>query len=182
MFEAQFLLGDTERSIVVQTRTGKPIPNDIAAEPTERDIRVRAAIREKHGRGWIPRKPECGVYNCAGLTWASRRTAIRADEHWDLIFKEDGYRKFTPSEEPPRPGDLVVYREKDIGYLHVGLILACENLGEVITPRLLSKWDDASGEYFHWVNDTPFYHQKDWVVTFEYWTDRPFPQRLVTGK
>jgi hypothetical protein len=176
MFEPQYLLGDTERSIVVQTRTGKPIPNDIAAEPNARMIRVRVAIRDKHGQNWTQRKPECGVYNCAGHVWASRRTAIREDEHWDLIFDEDGYRKL-PAGESPLPGDLVVYREKDIGYIHVGVILACHRGAEgLLVPKVLSKWDDASGEYIHWVNDAHFFHEKDYVISFDFWTDRPLPR------
>jgi len=172
MFEAQRLLGDTERSIVVQTRTGKAIPNDIAAEPDEKAIRIRAAIRAKHGSQWTQRKPECGVYNCAGLAWAGRRTSIREDECWDLIFREDGYRKLAPG-ELPLPGDLVMYREKDVGYLHVGLIIACPTIAGVMLPRVLSKWDDTSGEYVHWINDAEFFRREDWDVSFYYWTDRP---------
>src|SRR5258708_34493112 len=96
MFEAQRLLGDTERSIVVQTRTGKAIPNDIAAEPDERALRIRAAIHAKHGAQWTQRKPECGVYNCAGLARAGRRTSIRVDEYWDLVFREHSFLKLSP--------------------------------------------------------------------------------------
>ena len=123
----------------------------------------------------MPRKPACGVYNCAGLAWASRRTAIYDDVDWDLIFAEDGYRKLSAGENPFL-GDLVVYREKDIGYLHVGVIVECESrVGGLLIPRVLSKWDDASGEYIHWFNDAPFYHEKDYVVQLEYWSDRPSP-------
>jgi hypothetical protein len=175
MFERESLLSDEEPSIAIETRTGKPIANRIASEPGERELRVRAAIRERYGKNWKSRKPACGVYNCAGVAWASRRTAIYDDAAWDLIFAEDGYRKLPPG-EPPVPGDLVVYREKDIGYLHVGVIVESEErLGNMVIPKVLSNWDDASGEYLHWYNDAAFYHEKDYVVTVEYWTDRPSP-------
>jgi hypothetical protein len=172
VFEVQ-RLGNTERSIVVQTRKGNPVPNVIAAEPTSREIRIRDEIRQRHGTAWRLRKKACGVYNCAGLAWASRRTSIYDDESWNLILQEDGYRKLSPEQER-LPGDLVIYRDASSGFIHVGIILEVPiNQGVVAVPRVLSKWDDASGEYIHWVNDAHFFHWRGWEIDIQYWTDRP---------
>jgi len=55
-----------ERRLVLATRKGNPIENLIEDEPTEFSQRKWRAIRSKHSR-WIERKPDTGIYNCAGI-------------------------------------------------------------------------------------------------------------------
>jgi hypothetical protein len=181
MFEEAHLLGFTERRIVVQTHRGRNVENQIEAEPGEQQRRKFDLLFKKHGAAWLQRKPACGVYNCAGQVWASRRTSIFEDAAWEMILADDGYRRLG-SGEPPAPGDLVIYRDPRSGFLHVGMILA---LGEGITPDadriplVLSKWDSASPEVIHYVHATPPWEQQGFAVETEYWTDRPPREGMV---
>lgn len=89
-----------------------------------------------------------GRYNCVGLVFASRRTAIDPDQ-LDLIYKEDGYRSV---DGKVIPGDVAVYRSSNTGDVtHVGIVL--EVLPNLVDPddtsyQILSKWGPA-GEYVH---------------------------------
>ena len=120
------------------------------------------------------RKPACGVYNCAGHVWASRRTTILEDFAWNMVLADDGYRQLDQG-EPPAPGDLVIYRDREHGFLHVGMIA---ELRQGITaesppiPWVLSKWDSTSGEVLHHFADVPFAKQ-GFALVIECWTDRP---------
>ena len=93
MFEAERLLGDTTRAIVVQTRLGTPIVNEITVDPIPRQIEQFRELLDKHRR-WEMRKPPTGGYNCAGHVWASRRTAVcdELDIQTLRILEDDGYR------------------------------------------------------------------------------------------
>ena len=94
MFEELKLLGPTESSIVVQTRKGTPIENLVELEPGEPEGRRYQLLLQRFGQSWKERKPACGVYNCAGHVWASRRTSVLKSEAWQTILEEDGYRPF----------------------------------------------------------------------------------------
>ncbi len=76
MFDEEILLGDTEPRILVQTSLGSSIRNAIAPEPGEVGRRKYERIRDRYGTNWTRRKPACGRYNCFGMAFASRRTAI----------------------------------------------------------------------------------------------------------
>jgi hypothetical protein len=176
MFGGAQLLGSTERRIVLQTHRGREVENLIEVEPGEPERRKYQLLLRKYGRNWRQRKPATGVYNCAGLVWASRRTAILADDAWAIILADDGYRKLGPR-EAPLPGDLVIYRDSDskIGFLHVGMILTLEPgiaPSSPLIPLVLSKWDSTSGEVVHLCHDVPFDPRVFSLVT-EFWTDRP---------
>jgi hypothetical protein len=175
MFEEFKLLGTTERSIVVQTRKGTPIDNLVEIEPGELELRRYQLFLRKFGQNWKERKPAVGVYNCAGHVWASRRTSILADDVWQIILREDGYRSLSGTELPVA-GDLVLYVDGDNGkYLHVGMIL---ELVDGVTresrkiPKVLSKLNSAFGEVVHNERDVP-YDKQGISAKIEYWTDRP---------
>ncbi len=125
----------------------------------------------------MERKPCCGVYNCAGHVWAGRRTSLFADAAREMILADDGYRRLGPK-EGSLPGDLVIYRDPQVGFLHVGAILEMrEGLGPA-SPKIawvLSKWDSASGEFMHYAHHVPPWDQQGFSVVVEVWTDRPLP-------
>jgi hypothetical protein len=177
MFEETRLLGATERSIVVQTRTGKNVKNLVELEPGPRYLRRYRAILDKFGKHCVERKPPTGVYNCAGHVWASRRTAILESDQWQLILLEDGYRRLSPGREP-FPGDLALYRDSDTDdVLHVAEVLRLSPGIGPETPRkpwLLSKLDSTAGEVMHYESDlVKYYTDLGFQVAVDYWTDRP---------
>lgn len=135
MFEEAQLLGPTERSIVVQTGRGREVKNLIELEPGERERKRYERLFQVHGQFWVQRKPPTGVYNCAGHVWASRRTTILDEDAWFMILEDDGYRRLEAN-EPPIPGDLVLYRDPQVGLLHVGMIVSTERGLTDQSPRI----------------------------------------------
>jgi hypothetical protein len=174
MFERIRLLGLTEQSIIVQTRRGRNIRNVIELDPGEPERRKYDRLVQQYGRYWIKRKPACGAYNCAGHIWASRRTAILEDAEWLMILEDDGYRRLETL-EPSASGDLMVYRDRQLGFLHVGVV---HELRQGVTedspriPWMLSKWDSTSAEVLHHYQDVPF-DKQGFALVIECWTDRP---------
>jgi len=186
MFEAQRLLGDTTRSIVLQTRAGGKIVNEITLPPTPGQIKDRENLAKKFP-AWENRKPPTGGYNCAGHVWAARRTGIfdDFDDQVMTILKDDGYRLLAVGEELKR-GDLALYWEflsprKNL--YHVGMIFDLRSTRELLglesaasprsalIPWVLSKPDAFSGEILHHERHVYFY--PDAKYSIEYWTDRP---------
>lgn len=179
MFEQLLLSAPTARSIIVQTKIGNDVKNDIAPDIDDRQRAIYSLVREKHGARWTHRKPACGTYNCFGHLFASRRTAIREDPEIEQILLEDGYRQLN-SNENICPGDIVIYRDRtDRMIVHGGVIMRLDTLApgkidleQVATvPMVLSKWDDKSGEDLHQLMDIPF-RGKGFDIYCEIWTDR----------
>ncbi|MEX2140153.1 MAG: hypothetical protein WD894_12885 [Pirellulales bacterium] len=173
-----FLFGAKRQGIVVQTHKGSPIQNYIAPPPSQYHVNCYyGVLRPTHGKQWEPRKDAVGVYNCAGMVWANRRTCLTEPEEWELILNEDGYRKLD-NEDDADIGDVAVYRNRVDGeIMHVARVCRKQRLhtpgGEPSKPilRALSKWDQSCGEDIHALPDvhidggTPFH--------IEIWTDRP---------
>jgi hypothetical protein len=174
VFETVRLFGSDEAGIHLHTRRNRPILNSQA--PATLDDRLRqkyARLLGQHQR-WEPRKASCGVYNCSGHVWASRRTAIYDQPEIEKILDDDGYRALRDAEQFML-SDLVLYYVRGSFY-HVGVVA---ELRPVIvsgaaagqpTPWILSKWDDSSGEVLHHWLDTPWANDNPRT---EFWTDRP---------
>ena len=171
MFEEEILLGDTQRSIALETRKGRSIRNVVAPEPGEQAHRKYAVIRKKFGQTWTNRTEPCGGYNCYGMVFATRRTAIYEDDQIPDILADDGYRQIHENEV--RPGDIVLYRDGGLGLLHVALVLRHkEGVGPTPVPFALSKWNDISGEDEHNVGHH-IWPKPEYDVVVEFWTERP---------
>ena len=168
------LMPARDRSIRLDTHRGRPITNVVAPAITERERRLYTSIRARYGSRWQPRKDACGVYNCFGHVFASRRAAIYQVEEIDgKVRPDDGYRVI--SWEHARVGDVAVYRDrrdrKDIH--HVGLIVSVAY--EPDRHRLpqiwvLSKWNDVTGEDVHLINDVQ-HLSKAFELQIEVWSD-----------
>lgn len=172
MFEEQKFLGPDIKSIRLDTSRGVEILNQIELPPNLQCIKREELWIKKFGTNWITRTNPRGVYNCAGLVWASRRTSILKNSEWGKIYEHDKYRKL--NNEPPQPGDLAIYTDDKVGYLHVGLVIRIEPgivSNSELFHRIISKWNSCSGEYIHYPPDVPFKDNfPDYVL--EYWTDR----------
>jgi hypothetical protein len=183
MFGAIEIGGTSAKGIVVQTRLGTPIANEQAPEPDYQALRIADKLEKDH-TGWRRRKPPCGVYNCAGHVWTSRRTSIYDSKHYDTILREDDYRRMEVG-EAIELGDLTVYRL--IGsdtILHIAMIIEDRpGLGSLSNIRVLyalSKWNAFCGEYTHRLEDVPFQSQfLRSEYDLEHWTDRPVPHAAV---
>lgn len=174
-FEETPLLGQEERSIVVQTQRGTNLTNVISPPPTAEERRYyQEGLLRDFGARWVARRPPTGGYNCAGHVWASRRTTLSDPEEWRLILKEDGYRQLANANDLV-PDDIVVYVDRATGeVLHVCRVTEMQ---QGITPdseriaRVVSKWGSKGGEAIHFVYDVPF-RQMGYQIAIQYWTDR----------
>lgn len=174
LFDTVKILGSPPRGIALETRLPSRIGNQQAPEPGQRVISLYEHMRAQHPH-WNNRKPACGIYNCFGHIWASRRTAIYDDEEIRKILSDDGYRTLRAGEDPQQ-GDLALYLDSGGGFLHVGRIVEVRgivsngNTSDAKIPFVLSKWSDCFGEDVHHCNDHIFDEVLDKTV---FYTDRP---------
>jgi hypothetical protein len=167
MLEMARLVGTPRQGIILQTRACNYLANSQSCEP---DATIRARydrLRRKHF-AWVSRKPACGVYNCFGLVWASRRTALYEESDISKILTDDGYRQLVADSEL-RPGDVVLYRYPG-NTLHAALVVELKPLDTSTIPWVLSKWGPVFGEDLHAFLDVPRDLEGCMV---EFWTDRP---------
>jgi hypothetical protein len=176
VFEVLRLAGTGERGITLETCRRQRIENAQAPKPGLQDLNFFDLLVSTHGQ-WAVRKQPCGVYNCFGHVWASRRTAIYDDPELKKILRDDGYRML--SQEAPMPGDVVLYYDPAHTYnWHSGRIIQLHHLlaehGQAMgnpIPWVLSKLSAVQGEVLHAICDvqSPY----DGKFTLEIWTDRP---------
>jgi hypothetical protein len=90
------------------------------------------------------------LYNCHGLTFASRRTKIVDLHGIQNILTDDSW------EEVPLgkilPGDIVLYSSEEGDINHSGIVVTCEP--PLNLPLVCSKWGN-SGEFIHQLSDCP---------------------------
>ena len=138
----------SERDVVgLQTRLLRDIANEIyRGTPIDGDRLLVTDIRRKYfGHGFVHRTTSpCGIYNCHGLTFASRRTAIVSTEEIYKILSDDGYVQIARGDV--QPGDVIVYfASRDAGSEaeHSGIVVSVEMAGITRNLRVLSKWGRA---------------------------------------
>jgi len=100
-------------------------------------------------------------YNCIGLVFGSRRTALSIDDALQIL-DDDGYRPI--SREDSERGDLVLYEDAK-GPVHIGIIWDSDPIRKTLT--VLSAWG-SDGEYFHSLEDV----RDDWKHEVSIWTER----------
>jgi hypothetical protein len=175
LFHGARILGSAPTELLLATRKGNRIPNEVILDPDETERRRVDLFVKLFGQNWELRKPHLGVYNCAGHVWASRRTGILDEEAIQLILADDGYR-LLPQDQTPLPGDLVLYwhvpTDRKAMWLHVGCVCDIRILGKVRIPWILSKWGATTGEWLHRFDDVP-YEKQGFTMRIEFWTDRP---------
>jgi len=157
LFEIERLLPDDGESIILQTRKRSSIQNRVEPPSGAQQIARYERLRAKFGRYWVQRKSACGVYNCFGMVFASRRTSVFEEAEIAKILSDDNYREVLEAEVSP--GDLVLYRDVTHGLIHVAMVTRREKRdGMSDAIFTLSKWDSTCGEdehmmYFHpWVS------------------------------
>jgi hypothetical protein len=169
MFELIEMAGTPEISIALETRLRRPVANSQPAAPDQRALQKFQRLCNAHDR-WVRRKEPCGIYNCFGHVWASRRTAIYWDEEVAEILIDDGYVEIPEGEATF--GDIALYFEPvSKMLLHAGIVNHIEALAGTTqaigkgVPWILSKLDPSSGEVLHHFRDPP-YKADEYAVVF----------------
>lgn len=178
MFEFLRLSGTEESGIALETRLRTRVANAQAPAPSERDMRIFGLLLTQHP-DWEARCQPCGIYNCFGHIWASRRTAIYEETEVETILGDDGYRRLG-SGEGPLQGDIALYYDPARTELwHGGLVCELRRMvnasGEPVgrpVPWILSKLSAVHGEVLHRAMDVHSPYRED-RFTLEFWTERP---------
>lgn len=167
MLELARFVGTPPKTILLQTRERRDVANCQSCEPDEKTMILYHVFQRSHPF-WQNRKAACGVYNCAGLVWANRRTSIYDENEYSKILKDDGYRPIE-TEEQLQPGDIVIYLRRTADNsrttLHVGIVLYFDDVGATTVRWVLSKWSDQYGEDIHKLKDVPEYYG-DYLIEF----------------
>lgn len=138
-------------SIVVQTRKGADVENMQTDSIPRLDLHMADVYRKRHCLA-KERSGPTGMYNCHGLTFASRRTRIWNPVEVDKILRDDDYVEVDRADV--LPGDVVVYYQNG-DLQHSGTVVELGQVGSVPTPRIVSKWGNGQ-ETIHSLNDCPY--------------------------
>jgi len=126
------------KSIIVQTRKGSDIKNEqvetafsfgglMELEDLKRDF-PNATIRGQKG----------SLYNCHGLTFASKRTGIYELADLQMILKEDDYHEIHFNET--LPGDIVLYFSEDGDVEHSGVLVDVNEGSDIRIPKIVRQF------------------------------------------
>lgn len=139
----------SKRHIKNSLDRNKPIPGKIAE--------TQNAIKEHFTT--IPRTTTpCIKYNCHGLTFAARRTAIDDTSEVQKILHHDGYVLIKQCDA--LPGDVAIWRASAaLGgeIIHSGIVVEVGqgNDRKLFVPRVVSKWGGMH-EAIHRVTEGPY--------------------------
>jgi hypothetical protein len=98
----------------------------------------------------IPRTSPSPLYNCHGLTFASRRTRIEKSIDVQTILSDDNYKEMEMKDV--LPGDIVLYYSDNGDPSHSGVVV--EYKTPLLVPIIYSKWGNA-GEFIHPLRHCP---------------------------
>ncbi len=142
-------------ALKLETRKGRWIRN--VPRPEQQPSLIASRMKALLGR--FPNATPLSAstaYNCFGLAFASRRTAIVDETDVEGILEDDGYRRRAWCPLDWRPGDVVVYRDGAGRLAHLGLVAAIEappSDGRSLV-FVASAWGDL-GEYLHRIDEVP---------------------------
>lgn len=140
-------------TIRLQTRKGTDINNYQLHNIDIKEYESQMAKLSQKYLGIILRPDTItGIYNCHGMTFASRRTGINTIDKQLLI--EDDFKQISDNEV--LPGDIALYIN-DLGEIeHTGFITSVDLQNRSkFTIMVLSKWGDGS-EVIHALFNCPY--------------------------
>jgi hypothetical protein len=123
------------QSILMDTATGSAILNFQAPAITQ-PVQAQA-LEAKIVAPRVLRGPSHPRYNCHGLTFGARRSAILEDSQVSRILAEDGYQPVIAAEA--LPGDCVIYFDTDGAIDHSGVVVSSPP-HPMNVPLVCSKW------------------------------------------
>jgi hypothetical protein len=98
----------------------------------------------------VPRTGMSALYNCHGLTFASRRTRVVDTRELQKILRDDNWNEVELRDV--LAGDIVIYFAEDGEANHSGIVVDVDP--ELHVPLICSKWGHA-GEYLHHLTYCP---------------------------
>jgi hypothetical protein len=136
-------------SIRLETSKRSGVLNDQGSEIHWGPLQYLNSLANK--RPFVKKRTEPSpVFNCHGLTFASRRTKITATGDINVILKDDRWEEIPV--ENVLPGDIIIYFDADNDVNHSGIVVGIEEGLKI--PLICSKWGIGC-EYVHRVGDVP---------------------------
>ena len=138
----------------LETRKKQPIANEMDMEPCNAGHNFYSEALKKQFTNQSIHRPvgPTNAYNCHGLTFASRRTAIFDSNEVRKILADDEYTQVEIKDV--LPGDIVIWISNEVTHgdiEHSGIVVERTQLNF----KVLSKWN-ALQEVIHFVNDCPY--------------------------
>lgn len=131
----------------LETSAGRGIDHCQGSEISEYNIRWAKRLQVQFPRATV-RTHESPLYNCHGLTFASRRTCIDHNKSISMILKDDKYEEV--DDRRVLPGDIIIYYSEKGDPNHSGVVVDTS----LIAPIICSKWGNA-GEFVHSIYECP---------------------------
>jgi len=128
----------SHKNIEVQTRLGSSIDNiqPWHYSPFEWN-QLGVGVAKYEALGAFRVSGTCPIYNCHGLTFASRRTQVDwTPETIAMILKEDGFEQIP--DRQAQIGNVVIYYGDDGKPDHSGIVVGKQR--EFDIPLIWSKW------------------------------------------
>lgn len=137
--------------ITLQTRTGRAVNNIQTIEFTLLDRKEIEDLKSDYRDVTIRSQPST-VYNCHGLSFASRRCWVPQPSDIKDILQDDGYERIQQIQDV-LPGDTVIYIDDDT-IEHSGLVVSKPE-APFYSPLIVSKWGKF-GEVIHRDRQCPY--------------------------
>lgn len=136
-------------AIRLETSKRRGIDNHQDTEISEKDLRWFRQLSQLHPNA-IPRTKPSPLFNCHGLTFASRRTKVLDLPNILRALEDDEWRETQMKDV--LPGDIVVYFDDEGDANHSGIVV--QYSPDILVPIICSKWGYGA-EYIHKLSDVP---------------------------
>lgn len=141
------------KSLPLSTATGWTIPNYQIGEISSFEQSQFGDLDRRFGTSTIARCESTALYNCHGMTFASRRTGIFDSDVLQRILADDKYVELQTKDV--LPGDVLLYVSDDGDIEHSAVVVESPSAERLGIPRVVSKWGKYR-EVLHWANDCPY--------------------------
>lgn len=141
------------RFLALHSCQAAQIDNERIFELSPSEIRGFRDFDRDYGSDVERRGSPTPIYNCHGLTFASRRTGIFESETLRQILREDDYMEIPP--ERALEGDVILYFDDSGDFEHSGIVILRPLADNLNVPRVCSKWGKYA-EVIHWGNRCPY--------------------------
>jgi len=144
----------SKNCICTQTRKGSDILNCLDRGEISAILKSSFKdLKRKFGTRIRLRTKPSAIYNCHGMTFASRRCFIGEPQEVSKILNEDDYIEIKNIAHV-LPGDVIIYYATDGDLQHSGTVIQ-EPKTPFYIPLIISKWGSYS-EVIHYSNICPY--------------------------
>jgi hypothetical protein len=140
-------------TLALESCAARPIDNERLYEISAYETNLFRQFDADYGTN-ERRSDPTPIYNCHGLTFASRRTGIFESSTIGQILNEDGYVEIPQARV--LEGDVIMYFDQESGdFEHSGIVILRPKPENLNVPVVCSKWGKYA-EVVHLANNCPY--------------------------